>query len=185
MPKPPAADMQDAPHEVREIYDAALRGDPAAVRDMLARRPELLAAFLVHYGTVGSRLDRRTYEIVYLRVSTMNGCEPCVRAHRESSQWVGLTAQHWQALEAGDSSPFDLAEQAALGFAEKLTREPQTVEAADVAGLKKYLSAEQAVDLQLLVELAKLSSRLQDPLEVDLRGPAVKVSLNPDTKSGS
>jgi hypothetical protein len=45
--------MQDAPHEVREIYDAALRGDPAAVRDMLARRPELLAAFLVHYGTVG------------------------------------------------------------------------------------------------------------------------------------
>lgn len=171
-----AANMKDAPGEVREIYERALRGDPSAVRDLLARRPELLPAFLTCYGTVGSRLDRRLYEVVYLRVSTMNGCEHCVRAHRESSQLVGLTAQHWQALEAGDPGPFDGAERASLGFAQKLTRAPEQVDASDIAALRKYLSAEQVVDLQLLVELAKLSSRLPDPLEADLRGPKVRIS---------
>ncbi len=172
----PAADRKNALREVREIYERALRGDPSAVRDLLTQRPEQLPAFLANYGTVGSRLNRRTYEIVYLRVSTMNGCEQCVRAHRESSQWVGLTAQHWQALEAGDHSPFDEAERASLGLAEKLTRAPEQVDASDVAALRKYLPAEQVVDLQLLVELANLSSRLPDPLQADLKGPKVRIS---------
>ena len=169
----------DASRQVLAIYECALRGDPAAIRDLLTRRPQLIPEFLAHYGTVGSRLDRRLYEIVYLRVSTLNGCEACVRAHRESSRWVGLGAAHWQALESGDRTLFDPREQSAILFAEKLTGQPDSVDASDVAVMRNDFSAEQVVDLQLLVELANLSSRLPDPLKPELKGPKLRIGADP------
>ncbi len=170
--------MNDAPPEVSAIYQMALHGDPEAIRDLLENRPELLKTFLEYYGTVGSRLDRRTYEIVYLRISALNGCTSCLQAHRESSRWVGLTPRHWQALESGDHSLFDSTEQAALRFAEKLTREPAMVEKADVAALRQCLTSVEAVDLHLLVELANLASRLPNPMAADLKGPKVRIQRN-------
>ena len=177
MSTPPADYMQQAPRELQELYQSALRGDLLAVRELFAHRPEMLRVFLQHYGTVGARLDRRTYEVVYLRISRLNGCSSCIQAHRESSKWVGLTPAHWQALDAGDHTMFDPKERAALRFAEKLAREPQKVDASDIAAVRKHLAPEQTVDLQLLVELANLASRLPDPLAADLKGPKARIPL--------
>ncbi len=64
-----------APSEVREIYDKALgRGGPDSVLKLLAHRPEVLKNFLAFYASVGRSLERRLYEMVYIRVSMINAC---------------------------------------------------------------------------------------------------------------
>jgi AhpD family alkylhydroperoxidase len=169
----PSVEMKHAPAEVRAIYASALRGDLHVLPDLLAHRPELLPLLLSCYGTVGRTLERRTYEIVYLRISILNQCHACVEAHKQSSQWEGLTPSHWEALAVGDDRLFDRREKAALQFAEKLTCGEEAA-AADLADLRKHFTAEQIVDLQLLGLLAKQASGLTDPLEADLKGPKAR-----------
>ncbi len=74
MARLPYIEMKDAPAEVREIYQTALGGKPGSVQKLLAYRPEVLRSFLAFYGTVGRALDRRVYEMVYIRVSALNQC---------------------------------------------------------------------------------------------------------------
>lgn len=63
-----------APPEVREIYEKSLGGKPGSVFKLVAHRPEMLKHFLAFYGSVGRSLDRRLYEMVYIRVSMINAC---------------------------------------------------------------------------------------------------------------
>jgi AhpD family alkylhydroperoxidase len=86
-----------APPEVREIYDKMLGGKPGSVQKLLAHRPELLKTFLAFYGSVGRSLERRLYELVYIRVSMINQCHYCMQHHIASSKRIGLTTQDWQA----------------------------------------------------------------------------------------
>ncbi len=65
---------ENAPPEVREIYEKALRGKPNSVQKILAHRPEMLKNFIAFYGSVGRSLERRLYEMVYIRVSMINQC---------------------------------------------------------------------------------------------------------------
>lgn len=65
---------QNAPPEVKEIYEKTLRGKPGNVQKAMAHRPEALKSFLAFYGSVGKALDRKLYEAVYLRVSLINRC---------------------------------------------------------------------------------------------------------------
>ena len=67
-------EMAQAPAEVREVYEKMLGGKPGSVQKLLAHRPEVLKTFLAFYGTVGRALDRRLYEMVYIRVSMLNRC---------------------------------------------------------------------------------------------------------------
>lgn len=60
--------------EVREIYDTTLRGKPGNVQKALAHRPELLKNFVSFYASVGRSLDRKLYEVIYIRVSLINEC---------------------------------------------------------------------------------------------------------------
>jgi alkylhydroperoxidase family enzyme len=60
--------------EVKEIYEKVLQGKPGNVQKAIAHRPEVLKTFLAFYGSVGRSLERRLYEMVYIRVSIVNGC---------------------------------------------------------------------------------------------------------------
>src|ERR1700732_859610 len=99
--------------EVKELYEKALRGKPGNVQKALAHRPEMLKNFLSFYASVGRSLDRRLYELIYLRVSLINGCHSCVQHHVASSKRVGLTADDWSALKAGDYSRYGEKERTA------------------------------------------------------------------------
>jgi uncharacterized peroxidase-related enzyme len=175
MARLPYVEMNDAPPEVREIYETALRGKPGSVQKLLAHRPEVLRTFLAFYGTVGRTLDRRLYEMVYIRISSINQCHYCLQHHLASSKRVGLTPTEWLALKNGDNSSFTPGEQAALRFAEKLTRESHNIGDADVDALKPHFPPEQIVDLDMLVGLANLTNRLTDPLGADLETPEEKI----------
>lgn len=65
---------ENAPPEVKEIYEKILRGKPGNVQKALAHRPDALKNFLAFYASVGKSLDRKLYEMIYIRVSVLNDC---------------------------------------------------------------------------------------------------------------
>lgn len=159
---------ENAPDEVREIYEKTLRGKPGNVQKAMAQRPEMLKNFLSFYASVGRSLDRKLYEMIYLRVSLINECRYCTQHHVASSKRAGLTAEDWAALKAGDYSRYSEKERAALGYVEKLTRKPQEIGDADFAPLKKEFSDAEIVDIHMLAGLANLTNRFTDPLGLEL-----------------
>ncbi len=65
---------ENAAPEVKEIYEKVLKGKPGNVQKALAHRPDVLKNFLPFYASVGRSLDRKLYELIYLRVSFLNQC---------------------------------------------------------------------------------------------------------------
>lgn len=90
---------EQAAPEVKEIYEQKLKGKPGNVQKALAHRPDMLKNFLGFYASVGRSLDRKLYELIYIRVSMINGCRYCLQHHLASSKRVGLTAEDWGALK--------------------------------------------------------------------------------------
>src|SRR5215813_5686567 len=120
MARIPLIELEGASPEVQEIYEKTLRGKPGNVQKALAHRPEMLKNFLGFYASVGRSLDRKLYELIYIRVSLINECHYCTQHHLSSSKRVGLIAEDWAALKAGDYSRYSDKERAALTYVEKL-----------------------------------------------------------------
>ncbi len=161
--------------EVKEIYDKALRGKPGNAQKALAHRPEMLKNFLSFYASVGRSLDRKLYELIYIRVSMINNCRYCLQHHLASSRRVGLTAEDWAALKEGNYSRYTGKEKAALDYAERLTRNPHEITDTDFNALKKEFSEPEIVDIHLLTGLANLTNRFTDPLGLELEIPEEKI----------
>jgi len=161
--------------EVKEIYETTLRGKPGNVQKALAHRPEMLKAFLGFYSSVGRSLDRKLYEMIYLRVSMINGCHYCTQHHVASSKRAGLNAEDWAALKAGNFSHYPGKERAALQCVEKLTRAPGEIRQSDFDELKKNFSEAEIVDIHMLTGLANLTNRFTDPLGLELEFPEEKI----------
>jgi uncharacterized peroxidase-related enzyme len=161
--------------QVREIYDTTLRGKPGNIQKALAYRPEMLKNFLSFYASVGRSLDRKLYELIYLQVSIINGCKYCMQHHVASSKRVGLTAEDWTALKAGDYSRYSEKERTALTYVAKLTRASREITEADFDELKKHFSEPEIVDIHMLAGLANLTNRVTDPLGLELEFPEEKI----------
>jgi uncharacterized peroxidase-related enzyme len=166
---------ESAPPEVLEIYEKTLRGKPGNAQKALAHRPEMLKNFLSFYASVGKSLDRKLYELVYLRVSLINACHYCTQHHVASAKRVGLGPEDWAGLKEGNYSRYSEKEQAALTYAEKLTRTPHDVNDVDFDSLKKHFSEAEIVDIHLLTGLANLTNRFTDPLGLELEFPEEKI----------
>jgi uncharacterized peroxidase-related enzyme len=166
---------ETASPEVKEIYEKLLRGKPGNAQKALAHRPEMLKSFLSFYASVGRSLDRKLYELIYIRVSLINGCRYCTQHHVASSKRVGLTGEDWAALKAGDYSRYSEKERVALNYAEKLTRTPHDVSGADFVPLKANFTEPEIVDLHLLTGLVNLTNRFTDPLGLELEFPEEKI----------
>ena len=78
-------------------------------------------------------------------------------------------------MKDGAYGRFSAAEQAALNFADKLTRELANISDADVQALKQHFPDEQILDLDVLIGLINLTNRLTDPLGADLEFPEEKI----------
>ena len=157
--------------EVKEVYDGKLKGKPGSIQKALAHRPAMLGSFLGFYPTVGRSLDRKLYEAVYLRVSVINGCHYCTQHHIQGAKRAGLTPEQMKTLKAGHYAGFAEPEQAALRYAEKLTRTPDVASNDDFTELKKYYSDEQILDLHVLIGLANLTNRVTGPLGLEVEFP--------------
>lgn len=161
--------------EVKELYDGKLKGKPGSIQKALAHRPAMLGNFLGFYASVGRSLDRKLYEAVYLRVSLINGCHYCTQHHIQGAKRAGLTPEQMKALKEGNYAGFSAPEQAALRYAEKLTRAPDGAGDADFAELKKHFSDEQILDLHMLIGLVNLTNRVTGPLALEVEFPEEKI----------
>ncbi len=166
---------ESAPDEVKEIYEKTLRGKPGNVQKALAHRPEMLKNFLSFYASVGRSLERKLYELIYIRVSLVNGCRYCTQHHVASSKRLGFTPEDWSALKTGNYSRYSEKERAALTYVEKLTRTPHDITDADFVPLKKQFSEPEIVDIHVLTGLANLTNRFTDPLGLELEFPEEKI----------
>ena len=77
------------------------------------------------YGYLGqSGLPSRLIDLVYLRVSQINGCAYCIDAHSRDLLKAGLPVEHLVLVPAWPEAGriFDKQEKAALAWAEAVTR---------------------------------------------------------------
>ncbi|MBO9651341.1 MAG: carboxymuconolactone decarboxylase family protein [Variovorax sp.] len=110
-----------------------------------------------------SGLPHELVDLVYLRVSQINGCAYCVAAHSRDLLKAGLSPIKLQMLnvwrEAG--TLFSPRERAALQWAESLTRVSQTgAPQADYDMLSEFYTEREQVDLTLAVGLINTYNRL-------------------------
>jgi uncharacterized peroxidase-related enzyme len=166
---------EQATPEVKEIYEQKLKGKPGNGQKALAHRPDMLKAFLGFYASVGRSLERKLYELIYIRVSMINGCRYCLQHHLASSKRVGLTPEDWDALKHRNYSHYSEKERAALTYIEKLTRSPHEIHDSDFNELKRYFADPEIVDIHLLTGLANLTNRFTDPLGLELEMPEEKI----------
>jgi len=164
-----------APPEVKEIYEQKLKGKPGNAQKALAHRPDMLKNFLGFYASVGRSLDRKLYEIIYIRVSMINQCRYCMQHHLASSKRAGVTLDDWKALQSADYSQFTPKEQAAVAYAEKLTRHPHSVNDNDFIILRQHFNDAEIVDIHLLTGVANLTNRFTNPLGLEVEFPEEKI----------
>lgn len=128
---------------------------------------ELSADALQHLRAIGSYLEKSTLgieliELVYLRISQINGCAFCLKKHSKALRDKAMAQDKldmvagWHASEA-----FSPRERAALGWAESLTAISATHAAdADYAPLAAYFSATEISDLTFAIANMNALNRL-------------------------
>lgn len=109
-----------------------------------------------------SPLGLQLIELVYLRISQLNGCSYCLGLHAAALRERGESQQRLDALAGWHaSSLFSPRERAALQWAESLTNLPVSHAAdADYLPLAEHFSAQETSDLTFTVALMNAFNRL-------------------------
>jgi uncharacterized peroxidase-related enzyme len=135
-------------------------GKIANIWKLWSHSPLTLETFMTFYKTLmkGS-LDGKLRELAYIKTSLLNDCAYCADAHKGVARKIGLTDQQIQEIKNYESSSsFSPVEKLVLKYAEDLTRTAKTSDGL-LQELKKHLSEEQLVELNLTVGTANLTNR--------------------------
>ena len=107
-------------------------------------------------------LDPRLWDLVFLRVSQINGCAFCVDTHGMEALQAGESARRLNALAVWRESPvFSGTERAALAWAERVTRLGDSGPSDEVfESLRAHLSDKEVVTLTLAIGLMNALNRV-------------------------
>ncbi|WP_436820813.1 carboxymuconolactone decarboxylase family protein [Variovorax sp. DT-64] len=132
--------------------------------DYTKASPGGVKAFGGVYGyVVQSGLDDTLVELVYLRVSQINGCAYCLDMHTASLIKKGVTPTKLALVQAWhEAGPvFSEREKAALAWAESVTRVADThVPEHDFNAAAKVFSEKELADLTMAIGLMNAYNRL-------------------------
>jgi uncharacterized peroxidase-related enzyme len=131
----------------------------------MARRPEVLKAFVPLYGAIvgpGS-VDRRIKELIYLTCSYANACVYCTAAHVAGGRKAGITEDELQALKTEQDHSFSEMERAAIRYARELTNHA-VAETATREELFQHFNDEQVVEITLVAAMANFTNRFNNGL---------------------
>lgn len=106
-----------------------------------------------------SPLEKSLLELVYFRISQINGCAYCLDMHSKDLRASGETEQRLYAMDAWRETPFYTPkERAALGWAEAVNkcRVPDDI----YEEARKQFSEEELVDLTLAVTTINTYNRI-------------------------
>ncbi|EPG4960832.1 TPA: carboxymuconolactone decarboxylase family protein [Citrobacter amalonaticus] len=109
-----------------------------------------------------SALDTTLIELIYLRISQINGCAFCLEMHSKALRKSGVTQSKLDALAGWRvSHHFSAQEQAALAWAESVTDIARTHAEDDVyLPLLTHFSAREISDLTFAIGLMNCFNRL-------------------------
>ncbi|MEJ5074265.1 carboxymuconolactone decarboxylase family protein [Enterobacter ludwigii] len=125
--------------------------------------PEVYAAFVqASKALERSELDLSLIELVYLRVSQINGCAFCLEMHSKALRKQGVEQVKLDALAGWRvSQHFSDRERAALAWAEDVTDIARTrAEDAIYEPLLAYFSAKEISELTFAISLMNAFNRL-------------------------
>jgi AhpD family alkylhydroperoxidase len=118
-------------------------------------------------------LGARLTELVFMRVSQINGCAFCIDMHWRDLVKQGMDARHINAVAGWREAPyFTERERAALNWAELVTSIPQRDPSdADFAALREHFSDEEIAELGFAVAVITgwnlLNVSFRNPLPAD------------------
>ncbi|RAO78068.1 carboxymuconolactone decarboxylase family protein [Dyella jiangningensis] len=116
------------------------------------------------YGYVAkSGLDPRLIDLVYLRISQINGCAYCLDMHTRDLLKKGVAIEKLALLQAWREAGalFDLRERSALAWAESVTNVAHTgVPDEDFEQATKVFNEKELVDLTIAIGLMNAYNRL-------------------------
>jgi uncharacterized peroxidase-related enzyme len=171
MARLPYLDPNNASPEQKEILGKVTQksGKIANIWTLWAHSPQTLDAFLPFNKSLAKgTLDPKLRELAYVKTSLINDCAYCANAHKAGGLRVGVTEQQLAELpNYASSSAFSALEKLVLQYTEELTRTAKSSEEI-VAELKKHLSPQDIVELNLTVGTANLTNRFNMSLLTDL-----------------
>jgi len=135
-------------------------GKIANIWKLWSHSPLTLEPFIMFYKILmKSTLDGKLRELAYIKSSLVNDCAYCAEGHKAVARKIGITEEQLLAINEYESSPlFSKLEKLVLRYAEELTKTVKSSE--DLMNeLKKHLSEEQLVELNLTVGTANLTNR--------------------------
>ncbi|QOZ25218.1 carboxymuconolactone decarboxylase family protein [Bradyrhizobium sp. CCBAU 51753] len=116
------------------------------------------------YGYImQSGLSARLVELVYLRISQINGCAYCLDSHTRSLLKMGVKVEKLAVLQVWREADvlFDAEERAALAWAETVTRVAETaIPDEEYVAARKVFSEKQLVDLTIAIGLMNTYNRI-------------------------
>ena len=116
------------------------------------------------YGYImQSGLSAKLVELVYLRISQINGCAYCLDSHTRSLLKMGVKVEKLALLQVWREAEalFDAEERAALAWAETVTRVAETaIPDEEYAAARKVFSEKQLVDLTIAIGLMNTYNRI-------------------------
>ena len=144
-------------------------GKIANIWKLWSHSPLTLETFMMFYKTLMKGvLDGKLRELAYIKTSVVNDCAYCAEAHKAVARKIGITDDQLQAINSYESSTlFTPVEKLVLKYAEELTK---TAKSSDglVQELKKHLSEEQLIELNLTVGTANLTNRFNMSFMTDM-----------------
>lgn len=118
----------------------------------------------------GGTLGRKLVDLVFLRVSQINGCGYCIDMHWHDLIKQDVDARHLNSVAGWREAPFfDARERAALRWAEIVTAIPQRDDASDAefAALREHFTDAEIADLGFAIAAINAWNRLN----VSFRNP--------------
>jgi len=171
MARIPYVESETASPEQKEILGKVTQksGKIANIWKLWSHSPQTLEAFLpFNKSLTKGTLDPKLRELAYVKTSEINDCAYCGNAHKAGGLRVGVTEQQLQELgNYATSSAFSELERLVLKYTEELTRTAKSSEEV-MAELKKHLSPQDIVELNLTVGTANLTNRFNMSLMTDL-----------------
>ena len=109
-----------------------------------------------------SGLEHSLLNLVYFRVSQINGCAYCLDMHWKDLRAIGETEQRMYSLDAWEESPYYTdRERAALAWTEAVTKICETHGPDEVyEGVRKQFSEKDIANLTLTIATINLWNRL-------------------------
>lgn len=131
--------------------------------DYNAATPSGMKALAGVYGHVAQSLPKTLVNLVYLRVSQLNGCAYCIDMHSRDLLKEGVTIDKLVLVPAWREAAtlFDDRERAALAWAETVTRVAETgVPEADYEAAAAVFDAKELADLTIAIGLMNAYNRM-------------------------